>query len=461
MKLTEIEFLQATYLTDATRWVSDTDKDISPGAALKHVLLEQVDEKEVALTAYGTNRTWLQRKAFGQGVIGTKYLFDGEDLTTRVSKQDIWKKNALRVTQNQTNSMKLECIQGVDDKGNGISAGNINVSTYAGDMSDFTPLDGSSYQTIASLTAGYDFKAAAKCCTDFSGLRNDTSNRLVWFILTPPGELRVNVTERNSDRGIGLLTYAVNAVCTESIAFGVYGRFLLKTSEVFQESPVLSIKVDNKKEPTRVRFSGDQGWIDLPVVPAYHCRALSSGVPAIFMGVNYEAQRLCTKVFEIEELINGISIQTPKKGANRNDVVLEITDQVLDISKRSDIRKTELSKVTCAVLDAKPWKPVVVDHTYLTDAIEAVAIYIKRKKTQEDKSNFAFEEEDEELTDEPLEKRKTEGDKLYVCITQAYNKKFDTWLLYIEPQTEGENSLCKSALVVNTKETTSDFNEND
>jgi hypothetical protein len=452
MNPTQIEFAQATNLTDAARWTYDPDKDITPGAALKHSLLEQVTGEEVAITTYCTNRVWLQRRAPGRGVIGIKYLFDAEDLITRVSRQDIWKKNALRLTQNRTNSMKLECIQSADAEGTAISAGNINIGTYAGDLADFKPLKDDDYKLLAISTSGFELRSAAKICSDFSGLRGDTANRLVWIVLSSAEGLRLNVTERGSDRGIGLLTYAVNAHPTKELRLGIYGRFLLKVVDVIEASQTVTIKVDSLEKPTRIRFIGDKGWADLPVIEGYYCRALSQGAVGIFLGENYVVKRTCTKVFDIDDLLNGVSIQTPKKGASRNDVVLEIEDQVLKISKRSDIRRSEISSVPCAVLDEKDWQPVVVDHTYLTDSLEALKSFLSKKELTEEADEFNFDED---------EKSKTISTKLFVTLTQAFNEKFGTWIIYIEPQDDGQYSPCRSALIVNTKERTNDFNEND
>lgn len=459
MNLTQIEFSQATSLTEATKWVYDPDKDITPGAALQHCLLKQETGEIVTVTAYGTLKTWFQRRANGRGVIDTSYLFDAEDLISRVSRQDIWKKNALCVTQNKTNSMKLDCVQGVDANNKTISAGNINISTYAGDLAEFKVPSAAAYKTVSTCKRGFDFKAATKTCSNFSGLRGDTANRIVWFVLTVDG-IRINVTERGSNRGIGLLTHFVEAEGEHDIRFGIYGRHLLKVSDVMEESAAIEIKVDDLEKPTRVRFSGDKGWIDLATVQDYYCRALSQGAMGIFLKENYSVERKCSKTFDVDELMNGVSIQTPKKGANRNDVVLEMVDQVLKVSKRSDIRCSEVSSIPCAVLENSEWMPVVVDHTYLTDAIEALDAFITRNENKSETMSFEFKEdlEDEE---EQSTTEVTQNTKRYVSLTQAFNKKFNMWLIYVEPLAEGEYSECRSALIVNTKESTNDFNEAD
>ena len=453
MSLFQIDFAQATDFTEATRWVFDPDKDVTLGSALRHVYIQQKTSDIAAVTGYCTGRVWMQRNTPAQGVIGTSYLYDGEDVISRVSKQDIWKRNALRLGQARDNTIKLDCVQRIDADGNVISAGNINVTTYGGDLEDFVVPVAEEYVTLCSCDSGFDLRAAAKVCSEFSALRGDTANRAVWFCVEN-NSIRMAVTERSSDRGIAMLTMTVPSSNEHELRFGIQGRHLLKAVDVLKERNFIGISVDDPENPKRVRFFGDAGWVDLPVVEDYFCRALSQGAMSIFLGENYEVQLKEPKTFDIEELLNGISIQTPKKGATRNDVVLELEEQQLHVYKRSDIRKSEISKIGVHGLVQQEWLPIVADHTYLTDCIEAVEKFHKQEERR-----AAYLQQGFEFGPDAAEEQQSTA-VAQVVLTQATGGSADTNLLYIEPPTM-TTCECRAVLIVNTRDLTEDYNEAD
>lgn len=444
MSASRIDLAQVTDLTEATRWVYDPDKELSVGAALRHVHLEQVTNEKVALTAYATGQVWLRRLAPASGVIGTQYLYDGEDLISRVANQQIWRRSSLRISQNRNGSLKLECVQRIEADGTVVSAGNINLNTYSGDLDDFSVPDASDYVLVAHTDLGYDFKSLARIAGEYSALRGDSANRAVWLCLEQ--ELRLSVTERASDRGIGLLTHTLPTTVVHPIRLGFQGRHLSKIADVVEENPAFTVHVDSIENPTRVRFSGFGGWVDLPVVAEYHCRALSKGAMGVFLGENYTRTESEPVIFSVEQLEDGIAIQAPKKGATRNDVVLELEDQKLLVSKRSDIRRSELSTIPLHEASVVQWLDVVVDHTYLTDAVTALDSFLKAADKRVRLP---------ELTDEPS----TPLNVRLVSVTQSVSSS-NVHLLLVRPAID-QDYECQVALIVNTKAQTNDYNEAD
>jgi len=445
MSTTRIDLAQATDLTEATRWVYDPDKELSAGAALRHVHLEQISNEKLGLTAYATGQVWLHRIAPASGVIGTTYLYDGEDLISRVAKQEIWRKSSLRVSQNRNGSLKLECVQRIESDGSVVSAGNINLGTYNGDLADFAIPSDENYVLVATLDLGYDFKTLARIAADYSGLRGDTSNRAVWVCLENQ-TFRLSVTERASDRGIGLLTQTLQASVLHPLRLAFQGRHLSRIADVIEENPTLTIHLDSLEQPTRVRFSGFGGWVDLPIIPDYHCRALSQGAMGVFLGENYVRTESQPVLFNVEELEDGVAIQAPQKKATRNDVVLEIENQKLLISKRSDIRRSELSSIPLHEATEQDWVDIVVDHTYLTDGITALDSFLKAANKRAAANSFADESA-------------TPSVKL-VSLTQSVCAASSIHLLLLKPALPDEYE-CQVALVVNTKAQTNDYNEAD
>jgi hypothetical protein len=184
----------------------------------------------------------------------------------------------------------------------------------------------------------------------------------------------------------------------------------------------------------------------------------------IFLGENYEVERSVeSEFFNIEELLNGISIQTPKKGATRNDVVLELSNQQLAVYKRSDIRQTEISNVPVAALAQQPWTAIVVDHTYLTDCIEAIEKYHKQeeRRTAYLEQGFTFGGEEDLFEDAAEQSTAGQQGENRVVLTQAVATRSDTNLLYVEPPNNSDGYECSAVVIVNTKEATEDYNEAD
>ena len=447
MSTTRIDLAQATDLTEATRWVYDPDKELSAGAALRHVHLEQISNEKLGLTTYATGQVWLHRVAPASGVIGTTYLYDGEDLISRVAKQEIWRKSSLRVSQNRNGSLKLECVQRIETDGSVVSAGNINLGTYSGDLADFEIPSDEDYVLVATLDVGYDFKTVARIAADYSGLRGDTANRAVWLCLENE-TFRLNVTERASDRGIGLLTHTLPAAVLHPLRLAFQGRHLTRIADIVEETPTLTVHVDSLQQPTRVRFRGFGGWVDLPIIPDYHCRALSQGAMGVFLGENYVRTESQPVFFNVEELEDGVAIQAPQKKATRNDVVLELEDQKLLVSKRSDIRRSELSSIPLHEATETEWVDIVVDHTYLTDGIAALDSFLKAADKRASAGTFAVEDETAPVSVK------------LVSLTQSICTASNIHLLLLKPALENEYE-CQVALIVNTKAQTNDYNEAD
>jgi hypothetical protein len=166
----------------------------------------------------------------------------------------------------------------------------------------------------------------------------------------------------------------------------------------------------------------------------------------VFLGENYTRTESESVIFNVEDLQDGIAIQAPKKGATRNDVVLELQDQKLLVSKRSDIRRSELSTIPLHEASTVQWTDVVVDHTYLTDGVTALDSFLK---AADKRARLP------ELTDEPT----TPVNVRLVSVTQSVSSS-NVHLLLIRPAID-QDYECQVALIVNTKAQTNDYNEAD
>jgi hypothetical protein len=98
--------------------------------------LTQVDNDSSTLTAYLNGEAWFERYVNSQGIIGTTYLFDADDLLTRVNeKLDVWKLNGLRVTQTPASQMKVDCI--LPNSKRLKLTNNVLIGTFNGDEAEF------------------------------------------------------------------------------------------------------------------------------------------------------------------------------------------------------------------------------------------------------------------------------------------------------------------------------------
>jgi len=390
--VSQLFYESSSDLTKAVKWVYAPEKTLVASCALRHVHLEQVESNHSAVLAYCIDDTWLYRKCKSQGVLGTEFIFDGEDLLTRVDREDVWKRSSLCLSSTKENKMNVESVIEILPEGKVKASGNILVSTYIGDRDDFQYED-TQWRELCTITEGWIFRKAASLIKNFSRLGSDTSRRSVWFRIED-NKLTLCSTEQGSDRGDSIIVYEIDHTLCENIRFGVSGKYLNKIGEVFEEFPLIKVYIEDVETPTRIKFEGDKGWIDTPIIDGYYCQALSKGAMVFFYGEGPTINNISDRIFNVIELSDRVAIQSPKKGHTLKDVVLEMLGQELIIYKRNDIHQKEMSKVSTWTIDGQgDWIPIVLDHMYLTDALDTIERHIELGiKSREGEVEFEVED---------------------------------------------------------------------
>lgn len=467
MSITQIDFGTTKELTAAVRSLYDPDKQLPQGSALTFMRLVQTDNDASTLTAYLNGDAWFERSVSSQGIIGTTYLFDADDLLTRVNeKLDVWKQNGLRITQTSSNQMKVDCI--LPNSKRLKLTNNVLISTFNGDEAEFEDrelkVQEYKYETLAEIQQELvlDLFHAIALCDCFSTLKADTTEKEAW-LWCRNRELYLTATERDGSQGHGLICVLVGSIeSNDDWDIGLRGRHITRIT--FVSKPIYSdeevgrgIELRYSEEGKRFHIVGQQGHANIPTVEPYKCRALSQGAAAHFFkeGRGLQVEEKAYRVFDLQELINGVQICTPKKNATRKDIVVEFLEGKAVLYKRSDNKKSERAEVIPASTEGldEDWMPIVVDHSYLTDALKALKTYIARQQKLE--GGFVSESFDieEQIEEEEI------ANKMLVKLTQAFNVKVaGHHLLYLQPlNREG----CRVVLMVQTKERTEDHNEAD
>lgn len=398
-----ITFQISSILTDALRWCYDPNKKLPDMSALRFIHIQQVSNGKCKVTGHATGRVWLQTLCDSQGIIGTEFLLDAEDILERVSKEDVWKKSGMCIEETKKNAVNIYCTQRITDEGTIQAAGNILVRTYGGDIDEFVEpsfrrdqeqeeLESEFYwKEQGSIAGGRELAQATRLLTSFSQLKSDTAGRIVYFYPTP-GKLYIFVTEKGGDRGQAMLCYQIPSTI-HSKPFGIEGRHLSKIAEVFNfkepnEKITLHVEYANgeDEEPTRVCFVGNKGYINLPAKAQEDCPTLSRGAITFFLDPDDEIKTISTRTFHIDMLYNGICIQTPRKGSQRDDILLEEEGNNLVITKRSDINKQERSEIQLGSIEnvSGEWKPIVVPHGYISEILEALNKEFSFSKNKEE-----------------------------------------------------------------------------
>ena len=466
MSITQIDFGLAKELTAAVRSLFNPDKSLPDQSALTFMRLVQTTGEESVLTAYLQGGAWFERTVNSQGIIDTTYLFDADDLLTVVNeKLDVWKLNGLRLNQTSANRMKVDCI--LPNSKRLKLTNNVLINTYNGDEADFEDRmlsNEDEYAKLASITQEQilDFFHAINLCDAFSVLKSDTQDRGVG-LRCEDGNLYVSASERGGQQGLGYLCVLVGHIGGEDWAINVQGRHLTRgtfiSKPAYSDESHQTITIAWSEEEQRVAFRGQQGKINLPLIEPHNCKVLSRGVGIYFFGYQGGAEVVIGsyRVFDIQDLINAVQICTPKKNASRNDIVLEFEDEKAILYKRSDSKKSERAEVLPSSTDGmeQDWLPVVVDHSYLTDALKALKIYIARQQ----KLEGGFADEVFDYGDDSPTEEEGSGSKMFVVLTQASNaKKAGHNFLYLQGQ---NRDGCRVMLQVQTKERTEDIDESD
>jgi hypothetical protein len=448
--ISALEFENALTLTRAASWCHDPKKDLMAASAQTFQHFYQETPTKLLITALCTGDVWVQRACIAQALVGTEYLIDAEDLIQRL-KGEVWRKSPIRILRTPSNVVSVECRTSTG------TSGNIEVPSYAGSLSDFCVPD-RDWEPIGTIHNAKEFQTAVALADSFSGLRSDTAERPLWLWCTNTS-IDVMATERGSDRGLSLLRAQTSATFEQHHSFGIQGRFCSRCASVGFGDGEIKISVDS--EQSRVKFEGSEGWVDLPIVEAYRCQALSRGAPGYFWGQGLATEVKTTRTFRLQELKDGVDIQTPKKGANRNDIVLEFEEAALLISKRSDIRRRELSRIPTFTTEGvlEPWVDCTVDHSYLTDALVGFGRYFSAKQqAQTPELPDAFYGSDEPLDEWELNPQETTGASIKV--SQLYCPQYHTWSLRVDPYGK-ESPDFQIILMIQPKEATADYNESD
>ncbi len=447
-----IDFATAKELTTAISYLYDPDTTREPGNILRYVLLEQVTSEQCELTSYMVGNTWYRRKVTSFGVVGTKFLLDGEDLKSRLSN-DVWRRNGLRLKSTNRNMIRLECMNGWDD------IPHVESGTYTGD-SDLFVIPDIEWKPLTVLTDGWSFRRACNYTNTFSKCRGDTNNKVVWFNSSAEDTVNVFCTEHTGKSGISYIMCQLLRQPNETeINFGVSARHLPKLHTVFDQSVEVTILVDDLQTPTTVKFEGDVGFIILPTVESFYCKAVSEVAPEVManpelLALNHEAQR----IFDLKKLYEGLLIQVPKKKADSEDLLLQDTDEVkLTITKQADVLQRDRSSLQYAKpdgLDTK-WEPLVVNYQYFKACLETLLKYSKDQTAEQSYEAFDYEsdfDDFQELDEWALQS--TDSSTILVTLTQAWLRKSNRWCLYIDPVPY--NNSCRTFLSARTPLVTTD-----
>ena len=491
--ISQIDFDQSTELTKAVRSIYDPDKDLTPASALTYIKLEQF-KTEVWLTAYVQAKGIFCRKILGSGIEGTTYLFDGEDFLTRISeKLEVWKTNGLRLKKTNSNKMKVQCVIPGSRLTN-----NLMVGTYNGDEADFD-------ERIESLVDGESltlgrvpkervlfFWKCVKIADSFSALRADTQERACWLWCVN-GVLYLTATEKNSSQGVIMLMLTVGSLEEGDLSLdwnlGVRGRHLTRSnfiSSFYYDSAEnksttsdLDITVFSKNgiekgiteldSTARIELKGNGGLVNLPLVDSFACRALSVGAKSYFFESDEHQIVVSYRIFFLKDLIFAMELCTPKKGATRNDVVIEFVERDNDVNqraevaiayKRTDSRKTDkdgMAEFLAASTDGieSEWSPIVVDHSYFVDCLNTLKSFhnLKEKSDPDFFVGDLTEQEEESFEFLPEEKQTDILVKISQC---KLKKREDHRFCLLEL---AKVSGCVLRLMTQTKERTKDYEQ--
>lgn len=416
-----IDFRSATDLTKAVAAVFDPDTDREPGNALRYILLQQQTEDRASVTAYLTGNAWMTLYLPAFGVIGSKFLIDGEDLKSRV-KGDIWN-NAMRLSSTHRNVVKLECI--IDAQRD--QHPHIECGAYMGSVDEFEEPPFVE-DTVATLTEGWKLRRAIGYINDFSKVTNDNRSRTIWF-RSSDQELFCYGPENDGQSSISFIKCSAGPLYGADVDFGIQARHLPKVIRLFVENEVISIAFDKQRDC--VRFSGDNGSLTLPLVDGFFCRNLSESAPFI-LSESAPLSQYSQRTFLLKELMGQVMIHTPKRDANSEDVLLQGEDTHLLITKQADVLKLEKSFAYFADTSGMdvPWQTVVANYRYLMPCLTVMAKYLRHLAAQAEyesgAESFGFEEEEDFALEEAAETD-------HVTLTQALWEAKGKWCLFIDP----------------------------
>lgn len=450
----KIYFDASADATSAATWVCNPDGNLPAGSPYQYVMIQQVEEAKAGMLAYCAGDAWLYRLCAAHGAIGTTFLFDAKDLASRVAKEDVWKRRAISFESTKRNKIKVEAINAVVD-GKVESAGNIELNIYPGDLSDFVVPKPVDWHLIAQVD-GWKYREAVSIVNSFSGLASDKMGKGVYFRFQD-SKLSLSSSEKGGSRGSSIVCYEIECYAADR-RLAIPGKYLVKSSQVFDKLNQISISVDDLEDPTRIKFSGDAGWLDMPLKLTEECLELSQGAMALFYGEGPVLTLRADRTYNLVSVYDSARIQKPMNKSSVNDIVAEEIENNLVFSKLSDANRYELSQVAAWDLNGTgDWKPIVVSFTYFSDALSCFSKYVSRclKEAQEDYMDEAFmlEDELESITPTQTTQLVTLQQKTLV---NAKGK--DRWLLFIE---HPDFKDCKMMVAATPQEYLQDYKESD
>lgn len=452
MAKTTLYFTSSADLTQTVGWVYKTPPKTLPAQSAYHYcLLQQIDEENCGLLFNTGDNSWLYRKCASQGPIGTTYLFDANDLLQRVGKEDVWKRHALLVSATKRNKLRVECVTEVQNN-EAKAAGNIEISTYPGDLADFILPEETDWQSFTQILDGWVLRKQSLLLENFAALKSNSARKPIWLRFKD-NTLSILASEKDSNQGLSMLCCKSKCYAPE-LSFGLAGQYVQKLAQVFETDSVITIQVDDLEDPSKVKFSGDKGWVILPTIDEYQARELSVGAVNVFFPPDNIFQDVCDRTYHLTELSDRLALQRPKPDSGLKDVLVEEVDNNLVLSKLYDYQKHEMSSAAAWTLDGKgEWPGIVFPFNYADDALDTMDKFLTKELQELDQEQSVCTDFDDEPATGPSPKLIT------LRLSKATNARGNSsHYLYFE-HPDFTNS--QAALCVNLKEAMQDYREPD
>jgi hypothetical protein len=474
--ITRIEFAEASKLLKVISQVADRDKKLSLGSPFSYIYLEQIEDFKSILISYINGDGWLAAECDSVGVIGSSYLFDAEDLLSRLSiLSSVSNEAGLRFYQTKQSQMKVEIL--IPEKENlkkkKRSSNNILISTYNGDCSDFTDsylkeleVEAESCVTVAPRL---NFFSLCSIINSFSNLKVDTDSRPLWFH-SFDGSLWISSTAKIcSNSGTCMSSIRVGPT-SSSFDFGLIGRQLFKSLYLF------SHEVSFYPLPSRLILkSSTSNTAVLNRIPPLYSLPLTKGAPLTTLPTTQRSQHLsliCTRVFSLKELLRAVYLSKPKQNANNQELCLTVNEPTLIISKQSDSKLLERSEVSIfsSLLSIGDWFSISVHYEMLVSSLKALSEYCNfcKKLNSSDTSFYSPDTFSDQLDFEDLSSStlKDQDHEFTVncSIYSINNKSHDNYTLMLTPTSNAIITPYQAesfvvTILVKSNQTTLSFND--
>lgn len=368
---------KGSLLADAVNYVFDPNTNAIASSATKHVYFQQCAEDSACVLGQAQADTWIYREFPCQGIVGFECLLDAEDIVNRIGSVEAWKNSSICMQGTKQNKIKFSSIAKVESDNSIKTDSNILINTYHGDLNDFVRPPNIEWKTLCLLTDGWLYKTLTKNLIKFSGLRTSPKDKCVWFRFD--GKKLSVVSAEKGDRVIGQSLIRMQIDClSNELSFGIPGRYLQHTGEVIEgEARSITIEVDNIDNPSYVRFKGNTGWIITKLRDEFQSNNLAILESKIFRSEDTETEDYGFRTFLLPQLKAGVAKQAPKKGCTSDNLLLDIEEDILLISKRDDMTKEESSLVPIWSTDYEgDWEPLIVLHSNISEVLDNLDSYL-------------------------------------------------------------------------------------